>query len=104
MPTRNKLVWWGLLAGALVFGLALYRSILPEGGPLKPIEELRVRFTGKVKIPDPAHIESTGDWYYLDHISSGLAFYDSQKKKFLPMLAESWTNDADGTHRFKLRE
>ena len=104
MLTRQTVTRWLVLAGTIAMISILYRTTVPRGGRLKPIDELRVRFTGKVAIPDPAHIESTGDWYYLDHISSGLSFYDSQKKEFLPMLAESWVNDADGTHRFKIRD
>ena len=68
-----------------------------------PISELRVRITGVTEIPEPTNIQSTGDWYYLDHVSSGLALYDSAKKTFVPMLAETWRQEADGRHTFKLR-
>ncbi len=71
---------------------------------LKPIAELRVRITGSTEIPEPTKIQSTGDWYFLDHISSGLAYYDSSKNTFAPMLAVSWSEQADGTHAFRLRD
>ena len=71
---------------------------------LKPIEELKVRITLSTEVPDPANVQSSGDWYYLDHISGGLASYDSDTKKFSPLYASSWETRPDGTHVFKLRE
>lgn len=71
---------------------------------LKPIDELKVRITGSMMIPDPANIESAGDWYYLDHIASSLAAFDSSVKKFIPMIAEKWSSQPDGTHIFKLKD
>ncbi len=68
------------------------------------INELKVRMTASLTVPDPTDIQSTGDWYYLDHVSSGLVFYDADKKKFAPLFAESWSTEADGTHRFRLRK
>lgn len=68
----------------------------------QPVKELRVRMTSSLTVPDPAFIQTTGDWYYLDHVSSGLVFYDLAKKKFSPLFAESWTTNG-GAHRFKLR-
>lgn len=70
----------------------------------KAIPELKVRMTASLTPPDPTDIQSTGDWYYLDHISGGLASYDADKKKFGPLYAESWSTGADGTHRFQLRK
>lgn len=73
-------------------------------GPMKsPIAQIRVRIPSGLDIPDPAKIELTGDWYLLDHLSSGLAGFDNQKKKFEALLAESWSIASDGTHVFKLR-
>jgi ABC-type transport system substrate-binding protein len=69
---------------------------------LKPVEELKIRITSSTDIPDPAKIDSAGQWYYLDHISSGLAAFDSEKKKFVPRLAESWHTKPDGAHIFRL--
>ena len=70
----------------------------------KPVEELKIRITSSTKIPDPAKIDTAGEWYYLDHISTGLVGYDSEKGKFVPRLAESWSTRADGVHVFRLRE
>ena len=33
----------------------------------------------------------------------GLTHFDSTEKKFSPLLAESWVNGADGSHRFRIR-
>lgn len=98
----DKKIAAGIAIGVLICGLGLWMGVR-ERIQVKPINELKVRITGKTQIPDPAHIESTGDWYYLDHISSGLSFFDSNKKEFQPLLAESWINGPDGTHRFRLR-
>src|SRR4051794_19341596 len=107
MFSSKAAIRWSAAGAGLALAALLIWAIAREDRPLKitekPVDELRVRLTGRVEIPDPARIESTGDWYYLDHISSSLAFYDSRRKEFLPMLAESWINDADGTHRFKIR-
>ena len=49
-----------------------------EGDPvLRPVKELRVRIPSTATVPEPTNIQSTGDWYYLYHLSSGLAHYDS---------------------------
>lgn len=71
---------------------------------LKPVEELKVKITASTQMPDPTNIISTGDWYYLDHISSGLTGYDNEKKIFTPIYAESWEVQADGTHVFKIKK
>lgn len=71
---------------------------------LKPVQELKVRITAGTKLPDPVLIQTTGDWYYLDHVSSGLAAFDSSKKNFVPLFAESWSTNGSGTHTFKIRE
>src|SRR3989344_5885187 len=83
-----------------VFGYFYFR-----GKPmLKSIQELKVRMTSGTSLPDPTLIQSTGDWYYLDHVSSGLAAFDSAKKNFVPLYAESWSTDGNGTHIFRLRD
>jgi hypothetical protein len=87
---------------AFLIGLAI-RMFPRERRDLKPIEELKVRISSSVSLPDPAHIESAGDWYILDHVSGGLASFDTEKKKFEPLYAESWHTKADGTHIFRLR-
>lgn len=102
--TKNiKPIWVGalLLSIAVVLALFVRRS---ENPVYKAIDELKVRMTASLTVPDPTDIQSTGDWYYLDHVSSGLVFYDADRKKFAPLFAESWSTNADGTHRFKLRE
>lgn len=92
-----------LCALLIILSIVFYR-IEKEKFVLRAVQELKVRITGNTDIPDPTDIQSAGDWYYLDHISSGLAYYDSGKKTFLPMLAEKWWEEADGSHIFKLRE
>lgn len=69
---------------------------------LKSVEELKIRITSSTEIPDPAKIDTAGQWYFLDHISNGLAAFDSEKKQFVPRFAESWTTKPDGTHIFRL--
>ena len=104
MTKRQRTFTWISIVGVVIAGLVGFRVLfLQEGRRLKPIDELRVRFTGNVQVPDPALIANTGEWYYLDHVSSGLSHYDSGKKEFLPLLSESWLNEADGSHRFRLR-
>lgn len=71
---------------------------------LKPINELSVRITSTIEIPDPANVQSSGDWYLLDHVSGGLAFFDSDTKKFSHLLASEWSTKSDGTHWFKLNQ
>ena len=90
---------FALIAITTILGVATF---MRKKVVLKPVEELRVRITSKTDLPDPAKVETAGDWYFLDHISSGLAAFDSEKKKFVPRLAESWTTKPDGTHIFRL--
>lgn len=68
------------------------------------IELLRVRFPIGNQIPDPANIVWTGDWYMLDHLSSGLIQYDSTKGRFREMLAERWEIFPNNTHRFYIKK
>ncbi len=70
---------------------------------LSQIAELKVRITSSTAIPDSTNIGTTGDWYYLDHISSSLVAFDSSAKKFVPRIAEKWESMPDGTHVFTLR-
>lgn len=71
---------------------------------LKPVEELKVRITASTQLPEPTHVVSTGDWYYLDHVSSGMTGYDNERKIFAPVYAESWEVKSDGTHVFKIKK
>lgn len=100
---KKTLVGFIMVCAALVAGASLWPAIR-ENLVLKPIEELKVRITSSTTIPDPANVQSSGDWYFLDHISGGLASYDSDTKKFSPLYASSWESRADGTHVFNLRE
>lgn len=68
------------------------------------LETVKVRIGTKKVIPDPAKIETTGDWYFLDHISSGLVVYDHEKNVFAPNIAEKWDIAQDNKHIFKLRK
>lgn len=68
------------------------------------IDLLRVRFPIGKQIPDPANIVWTGDWYMLDHLSTGLIQYDSTKGHFREMLAERWEIFPDNTHRFYIKK
>jgi hypothetical protein len=96
--------WWKAVIAAFLVLLGSAIFIEEKGGTtLKAIDELKVRVALSSGLPDPAKIESTGDWYVLDHISSGLSSFDSEKNRFVPMLAESWSTSPDGTHLFKLR-
>ena len=55
----------------------------------RQIESLKVYMAIKPKMPDPANIESTGQWYLLDHISSSLSHFNHVAGKFEPQLATS---------------
>lgn len=68
------------------------------------IDLLRVRFPIGKQIPDPANIVWTGDWYMLDHLSTGLIQYDSTKGHFREMLAERWEIFPNNTHRFYIKK
>lgn len=95
---------YGVIVLFAAAGLYLLIARRSESPMFRPVDELKVRMTMSLNVPDPANIQSTGDWYYLDHVSSGLVFYDADQKKFAPLLAESWSTEANGTHKFKLRK
>ncbi len=67
------------------------------------LDLIRVRIGTKKEIPDPANITTTGDWYFLDHISSGLVSYDHEKNLFIPNIAEKWEINSKNIYTFKLR-
>ena len=69
----------------------------------KTIDVLKVRVGLSDKIPDPSDIDTTGKWYFLDHISSGLVHFDHTKGKFEGLLADTWVSHPSGTHTFTLR-
>ena len=69
----------------------------------KTIDVLKVRVGLSDKIPDPADIDTTGKWYFLDHVSSGLVHFNHTKGKFEGLLAEAWVSHPSGAHTFTLR-
>lgn len=96
----------GILAGIAIATTGIGTTVHYSKGRavLRPIEELKVRITASTEIPDPAKVQTTGDWYYLDHVSSGLASFDADQRRFFPLYAEKWSTRSDGTHVFRLRE
>lgn len=70
----------------------------------EPLALLKAHVGIQEAIPDPAKIEVAGDWYFLDHISSGLVGFDHVAGKFKPLLADSWQAFSTGAHTFTLRE
>ncbi|NJM09697.1 MAG: hypothetical protein HC883_02005 [Bdellovibrionaceae bacterium] len=58
---------------------------------------------GANKVPSPAKIVSTSDWYLLNHLTGKLIQYDHVSNKFEPMMAESWTITGSN-YTFKLRK
>ncbi len=50
-------------------------------------------FNRITKVPDPANIFTTSDWYFLNHISSPLVAFNHQEGRFNPLLAEKWEID-----------
>lgn len=89
----------------LAFLCALGFLILKGKKEVSPqLENIKVRIGTKKSLPDPAKIETTGDWYFLDHISSGLVSYDFDKGSFMPNIASGWEILNDRTHIFKIRK
>lgn len=85
-----------LLAGALIWK--------GQHNVNQTLDKIKVRIGTKKVLPDPAKIDTTGDWYFLDHISSGLVSYDFDRGTFLPNIASSWEISPDGSHLFKIRK
>lgn len=100
---KKILLVCGVLIAVSTGGAILYKNFQRSTPVFRAVEELKVRITSTVQLPDPARIESSGDWYFLDHVSSSLAAYDNRMRKFFPMLAESWSTRPDGAHLFQLR-
>lgn len=100
MANRDVLVGLGVGLISLVGWWAL-KGKLPVNSQL---ENIKVRIGTKKLVPDPAKIETTGDWYFLDHISSGLVSYDHEKNIFAPNIAEKWSVTANNVHIFNLRK
>lgn len=91
---------------AVVAGLLLVIGIIWEGqrNVNDTLENIRVRIGTAKILPDPTKIETTGDWYFLDHISSGLVSYDFDKGTFMPNIASQWEISKDREHIFKIRK
>ena len=70
---------YALVAAA---GLFLVVGIIWKGqrNVSDSLENIKVRIGTANVLPDPTKIETTGDWYFLDHISSGLVSYDFDKQ------------------------
>lgn len=91
----------------LLIGIAAFAGVyiaMNKTKSFSKIDLLRVRFPIGNQIPDPANIVWTGDWYMLDHLSSGLIQYDSTKGRFREMLAERWEIFPNDTHRFYIKK
>lgn len=100
MANRDVIIGVGIGLSCLLGWWAL-KGKMPVNTSL---DTVKVRIGTKKIVPDPAKIETTGDWYFLDHISSGLVSYDHEKNVFAPNIAEKW-DIADGNkHIFKLRK
>ncbi len=101
MPALNttqlscaSLIGVALLGGAIFFGATLN----------KPLSKLTAHVGIQEVLPDPTKIESSGQWYFLGNISSGLVDFDHTDGKFKPLLAEKWESFSSGVHTFTLRE
>lgn len=77
------------------FGRALFVS--------KQVEKVRVYMPIQAKMPDPANIQNTGQWYLLGHISSGLSRFDHVNGRFEPLLAD-YEAYSSGVHSFTVKE
>ena len=97
-----------VLAGILlVFTLTAFLAVNwshRRGDGMKPLGQLKVQFYNEEGLPDPADISSTGSWYLLNHISSGLVAYDPKQGRFALFLAKSWRIEGDGTYTFELSD
>lgn len=67
------------------------------------LKSLTLSFGKVTKIPDPAQINTAGEWYLLNHISSPLVTFDHEKGIFLPLIAESWSISGN-TYTFHIRK
>jgi hypothetical protein len=81
-----------------------YRLAVKHGSDFSPIKVLTVNFRGGSNIPDPTKIYNAGHWYLLDHLSSGLIYFDHTKKTFRPLIAQHWERRNPIQFRFFLRK
>ncbi len=70
----------------------------------RKLEKMNVWFGLRPVFPDPSKIAVVGDWYFLDHVSSGLIGYDHVISQFQPLLAETADSHKSKIHTFTLRE
>lgn len=89
-----------IIIGAFVIGSFL---LLKDKAMNKQIDVLKVKLGLRDQFPDPTEIDLVGDWYFFDHVSSGLVSFDHLTGKFEPQLAESWVSHESGVHTFTLR-
>lgn len=60
---------------------------------VKQLDVLRTSFRAIEKFPDPTQIDTSGKWYFLNHISSPLLVYDHNLSSFKPLIASSWSTE-----------
>lgn len=89
-----------LLIISVVF---LSRDFLKDVLMSTQVKNLKVYIPVTAKLPDPAEIKNTGQWYVLGHISSGLSQFDHIKGRFKSLLAD-YEVYSSGVHSFTLKE
>lgn len=89
-----------LLIIAVVF---LSRDFLKDVLMSAQIKNLKIYIPVTAKLPDPAEIKNTGQWYVLGHISSGLSQFDHIEGRFKSLLAD-YEIYSSGVHSFTLKE
>lgn len=71
----------------------------------KQLPELRLSFGIKKEIPDPASINSVGDWYFLKHVSSPLLQYNYERGSFSALLCEKWhIDESNNVYTFIIKD
>jgi hypothetical protein len=81
----------------------LGRGFLKEALMTAQVENLKVYLPVTAKLPDPANIKNTGQWYVLGHVSSGLSQFDHIDGRFKSLLA-NYEVYSSGVHSFTLKE
>jgi hypothetical protein len=72
-------------------------------GAVKKIDIFRTSLSGIHGIPDPLNLFTLNQWYVLDAVSENLIRFNHIGGFYEPVLAESWTSNANG-FRFRLRK
>jgi MarR-like DNA-binding transcriptional regulator SgrR of sgrS sRNA len=84
--------------------IACLSMLLPTGHEKNMrLDSIATWLPGANKVPSPAKVISTSDWYLLNHVTGKLIHYNHLTDAFEPMLAESWTISGN-TYSFKLRK